>query len=47
MLYRKPAKAPQLSNHGIWHAKPILISGATDGPLQVRLAGCHRSASFG
>jgi predicted esterase len=29
MLYRKPAKAPQLSNHGIWHAKPILISGAS------------------
>jgi Putative esterase/C-terminal binding-module, SLH-like, of glucodextranase len=29
ILYRKPAKAPQLSNHGIWHAKPILISGAS------------------
>jgi len=29
ILYRKPAKAPQLSNHGTWHAKPILISGAS------------------
>jgi len=29
VLYRKPAKSPQLSNHGIWHAKPILISGAS------------------
>ncbi len=29
MLYRKPAKAPQLQNRGVWHAKPILISGAS------------------
>jgi pimeloyl-ACP methyl ester carboxylesterase len=29
MLYEKPATAPQLRNHGIWHAKPILISGAS------------------
>jgi C-terminal binding-module, SLH-like, of glucodextranase len=29
ILYRKPAKAPQLQNRGIWHAKPILISGAS------------------
>jgi hypothetical protein len=29
MLYREPAKAPQLSNRGIWHAKPILVSGAS------------------
>ncbi len=29
ILYRKPAKAPQLDNRGIWHAKPILISGAS------------------
>jgi Putative esterase len=29
ILYRKPAKAPQLANRGIWHAKPILISGAS------------------
>ncbi len=29
ILYRKPAKSPQLSNRGIWHAKPILISGSS------------------
>jgi hypothetical protein len=29
MLYRAPAKAPQLQNRGIWHAAPILISGAS------------------
>jgi len=29
ILYRKPAKSPQLSNRGIWHAKPILISGTS------------------
>jgi len=29
ILYRKPAKAPQLSDRGIWHAKPILISGTS------------------
>jgi hypothetical protein len=29
ILYRKAAKSPQLSNRGIWHAKPILISGAS------------------
>jgi predicted esterase len=29
ILYRKPARSPQLSNHGIWHAKPILVSGAS------------------
>ena len=27
ILYRAPAHAPQLQNAGIWHAKPILISG--------------------
>src|SRR2546430_542900 len=29
LLYAGPAKAPQLSNSGPWHAKPILISGTT------------------
>jgi pimeloyl-ACP methyl ester carboxylesterase len=29
ILYRAPAKAPQLQNTGIWHAKPILVSGAS------------------
>ena len=29
MLYRKPATSPQLANRGIWHAKPILISGTS------------------
>jgi hypothetical protein len=29
ILYRSPALAPQLSNAGVWHASPILVSGAT------------------
>jgi hypothetical protein len=29
ILYSKPAKAPQLENRGIWHAKPILVSGTS------------------
>jgi hypothetical protein len=29
ILYRKPATAPQLENRGVWHAKPILVSGAS------------------
>ncbi len=29
ILYAPPATAPQLTNAGIWHASPILISGAT------------------
>ena len=29
ILYRAPAIAPQLTNTGIWHAQPILVSGAT------------------
>ena len=29
LLYAGPAKAPQLTNRGPWHAKPILISGTT------------------
>ena len=29
LLYRKPAKSPQLGNAGVWKAKPILISGTT------------------
>jgi hypothetical protein len=29
ILYRKPARAPQLQNRGVWHARPILISGAS------------------
>ncbi|HUZ29744.1 MAG TPA: hypothetical protein VMU90_10915, partial [Solirubrobacteraceae bacterium] len=29
ILYRAPAKAPQLSNSGPWHAPPILVSGAS------------------
>jgi pimeloyl-ACP methyl ester carboxylesterase len=29
MLYRQPATSPQLANHGIWHAKPILVSGTS------------------
>ena len=29
ILYRKPATAPQLVNRGFWHAKPILVSGAS------------------
>lgn len=28
-LYAKPKTAPQLKNHGIWTAKPILVSGAS------------------
>src|SRR3954463_3059195 len=28
LLYRKPASSPQLTKHGIWKAKPILVSGA-------------------
>ena len=29
ILYREPAKSPQLANRGVWHAKPILISGSS------------------
>ncbi len=29
ILYRKPARSPQLENAGVWHAKPILVSGAS------------------
>jgi hypothetical protein len=29
LLYRRPAVAPQLTNAGPWHARPILVSGAT------------------
>ncbi|MGH3326736.1 MAG: hypothetical protein ACRDPT_02870, partial [Streptomycetales bacterium] len=29
VLYRPPARAPQLSNGGPWQAEPILISGAS------------------
>jgi hypothetical protein len=29
ILYRQPAVAPQLSNGGIWRARPILASGAS------------------
>lgn len=29
ILYRKPAVAPQLTNSGIWHAPPILVSGTS------------------
>jgi dienelactone hydrolase len=29
VLYQKPKTAPQLKNHGIWKAKPILISGTS------------------
>jgi hypothetical protein len=28
ILYRRPARAPELANTGIWHAPPILVSGA-------------------
>jgi hypothetical protein len=28
ILYRAPAVAPQLTNAGVWHAKPTLVSGA-------------------
>ncbi len=30
ILYRKPARPPQLANAGLWHAKPILVSGASE-----------------
>ncbi|MGH2965236.1 MAG: alpha/beta hydrolase-fold protein [Solirubrobacterales bacterium] len=29
ILYRPPAQAPQLRNAGVWHANPILVSGAS------------------
>ena len=29
ILYARPTVAPELTNTGIWHAKPILISGTT------------------
>jgi hypothetical protein len=29
ILYEAPAVAPQLTNAGVWHAPPILVSGAT------------------
>jgi len=29
ILYAPPASAPQLTNAGIWHAPPILVSGAS------------------
>jgi len=29
LLYEPPATAPQLTNSGIWHAPPILVSGAS------------------
>ena len=29
ILYRGPAIAPQLTNTGVWHAQPILVSGAS------------------
>lgn len=29
ILYQPPASAPQLGNSGIWHAPPILVSGAS------------------
>src|SRR3954467_10443973 len=28
ILYAKPPRAPQLENRGVWHAPPILVSGA-------------------
>jgi len=28
ILYAKPPRAPQLENTGVWHAKPILVSGS-------------------
>src|SRR4051794_40698426 len=28
ILYAKPPRSPQLENTGVWHAKPILVSGA-------------------
>ena len=29
LLYVKPSEAPELTNTGIWHAPPILVSGAS------------------
>src|SRR5579862_3854907 len=29
ILYARPKVAPELTNAGIWHAPPILVSGAT------------------
>jgi C-terminal binding-module, SLH-like, of glucodextranase len=29
ILYEPPATAPQLTNSGVWHAQPILVSGAS------------------
>ncbi len=29
ILYARPARAPQLGNSGVWHAPPILVSGAS------------------
>jgi dienelactone hydrolase len=29
LLYERPAVAPQLTNSGVWRARPILVSGAT------------------
>ena len=29
VLYQPPAQAPQLQNAGVWHANPILVSGAS------------------
>ena len=29
ILYAPPALAPQLTNTGVWHAPPILVSGAS------------------
>src|SRR5579884_1752788 len=29
ILYARPVTAPELTNTGIWHAPPILVSGAT------------------
>src|SRR5437763_11704157 len=29
ILYQPTAVAPQLTNSGVWHAAPILVSGAT------------------
>src|SRR3954447_10862200 len=29
ILYAPPPRAPQLENTGVWHAPPILVSGAS------------------
>src|SRR6476660_6573755 len=29
VLYAPPPRAPQLENTGVWHAPPILVSGAS------------------